>query len=120
MPANNKSINPSLRNKIITESFAPGCHLGSLAEKYNIPIKTLYEWRSKRFQNKYYKDVPLKKTSIANDNFLPVTLNSDKVQNTVESSLKAASLEFQKFTISIDGKFTTTQLHQIIQSVYNL
>ena len=114
------SISPSLRNKILTESFAPGCHLGSLAEKYNIPIKTLYEWRSKRFQNKQSKNVSLKNTSLENNNFLPVTLKLNTVQSTVENSLKAASLEFQKFTISIDGKFTTTQLHQIIQSVYNL
>ena len=109
-----------MKNKIITESFSPGCHLGDLAEKYNIPIKTLYDWKRKYSQRKQGKDVSLKNGDTHNQKFLPVTLNPDEVMSPGEISLKSTSLEFQKFTISIHGKFTTTLLSQIIQSVATL
>jgi transposase-like protein len=115
-----KAISPEIKNKIITESFSPGCHLGNLAEKYNIPIKTLLDWRRKHSLGKQSKDVSLNNGATRNQKFLPVSLNPDNEISPGESSLKAASLEFHKFTISIQGKFTTTLLSQIIQSVTTL
>ena len=63
-----KSIEPSLREKIISESNEVGCVITNLAAKYGITAEMIYAWRSRR--NKMNHGSKKRRSEKSDNNFV--------------------------------------------------
>ena len=114
MQRRKKRIDASLRSKILQESMVSGCNLAGLAREHQIPARTLYAWRKKSCRNKADSDVALGTTIQAKDRFVEVKL-PEQIKAGSSIKLKRAVLEFDEFSISIEGKLNNQYLSQLLE-----
>ena len=103
------NVSSKLKARILKESMISGCNLAALARNHKISVHTLYSWRKIHFHNRIEEPV-------VSNKFVEVSLDSKT--KTTTAHLKKASLEFDGFTISIEGEFEVQHLNQIAQMGY--
>lgn len=110
MQGRKKRISTRLRNAILKESMVQGCNLAALARAHQVSVKTLYTWRKK-----YYSDSGDTSTTIqAPDQFVEIKV-PEEIKTGSGMKLKKAVLEFDEFSISIEGKLNPQYLNQILE-----
>ena len=103
MQGRKKRISTKLRNAILKESMVQDCNLAALARAHQVSVKTLYTWRKK-----YCSDSGDKNNAIQADaQFVEVTLPEPSKAGS-STQLKKAVLEFDEFSISIEGKLNVS------------
>jgi transposase-like protein len=118
-----KKISANIKSPILSEAFAPGCVISKLALKYGISKQIIYSWR-KAYQMLMVQTYPPHHTIQHNDAMtlravptknhfveLPIIEPTSKSPRFVEK----ASLQFQDFTLTLEGQIQTSHLISIIK-----
>lgn len=118
MKTKHKIISPALKTKIMSEAEVPGCIISEVAARHKIPKQLLYSWRSKsrRSINKKIQ----RQVGTSNDNPQPnfVELTVSQLESPTKAvkrqRLKRLSLEFEGFSLAIDGNLSSKKLIKLI------
>ena len=91
--------------QILKELLESGSSVRKLSETYNVARESLYRWR------KHHRQKNLEKVEVNTNGsrFVEVSIKES------ESSIRKASLVFNKFSISINGELSSGQLLGIIK-----
>lgn len=114
MQRQHKHIGAGLRAKILEESMVPGCKFTALARAHQISAKTLYAWRKKYNRGALGDEASLSNTIEANAKFVEVKVPKE-IGTECSVRLKKAVLEFDEFSIAIEGKLNHKYLSQILE-----
>jgi len=112
-----QKIKPELKTRIIGESLQAGCVIAELAKRHGISENTIYGWRSK-----YNEAVVSHHTSFVAGGSKTVDSASDAgfIELSVseareQAHLQEASLKFDNFHLSMQGKVKSSVLLSIIK-----
>ena len=105
------SLTPKkLKTEILSAIDNSGSTIAKMARDHKIPAGRIYSWRrlQKKKQNNKISD-----NSVTNDNqFIELSLEKNQATHPV---LKKASLEFDEFSLLIEGKFSTKKVIQLMK-----
>jgi transposase-like protein len=96
----------ALKSEILAELRKPDCIVPEVAKSYGVSSGLLYEWR-RRYASES-KELP--RSGNSNNQFIEVL-----VQDAKNPVLQKASLVFDDFAFSIEGKFSSTSLVNILK-----
>ena len=121
--ARKKKIGLQERVKILEESYKLGCNITELARKHKISSGVLYRWRAKNKKSNDENGVVLSDPStesIADNSsrFVEVTVSDARIEregNRTRSVLQKASLEYENFTITVEGNRGMRVLSEIMK-----
>ena len=102
-----KSIAPSLKEEILSESDKPDCTITELAKKYDVTTKLIYSWRRNRKQSITQQDTNNFVELLANDPPPPVP--------SILMTHIDAEMCFEDFRFSIRGKLSNTKFKAVIE-----
>src|SRR4051812_25347399 len=105
-----KQITPGKKSQILRELLEPSCLISRIAKSYNVSRESLYRWRKNHESDNHHNN-PMQKAVGDNStgNFVELSVKKSN------SALKKASLIFDSFTISIEGKINSSKLFGIIK-----
>jgi len=109
-------ISSEVKEKIMAEANLPGSIVSKVAAKYKIAPYLLYTWRSKARRLDCEQPIIQSEKNQTRPNFVEAVL-SDPVGATPKHAqllLKKLSLEFEDFSLGIEGKFSSKKLMQLI------
>jgi transposase-like protein len=114
-----KVISLEVRSQIISESLNRKCSITNLAKTYAISASIIYKWR-KKYQNLTQENLDsiittpnaFKPKCIGD--FIELSLNQPSSAST-GSVLQKASLIYQDFSLSVEGKINNNVLIQILK-----
>lgn len=100
------AVSKKLKEQILVELLREGCNIQSLAEQYNLSVKTVSRWKSDCRRQKH------EAAQYPNSQFIELTPLS--VINKT-SDLKKVELIFEDYSCSVVGKMNSTQLLKLVQ-----
>lgn len=108
------------RTKILEESYKAGCNITELAKKHKISSELLYAWRTRyKKSNNGILEVPNAGSISSNSNkFVEVTVSEAAIEQENERNgtlLQKASLEYENFTITVEGSQGMRVLSEIMK-----
>ena len=96
-------ISKERKSQILAESNAKGCVITELARKHNVPVKTIYDWRSKQKTHKTSCD----------SEFFFLEVPIPRAAGTMD--LKKVELVFDDYSCSVEGKMSGGKLIKLVQ-----
>jgi transposase-like protein len=116
MKQKKKSISTRLRKKILQESNESGCVVSDIANRYGIRKERLYRWRGEASKT---VATPVKAV-VEKHNFVEAkveNISEEKKVSKKSKMLRKASLEFENFTLSMEGSFDVEYIKQMLEVV---
>lgn len=109
-------ISKKTKTQIMAEANIPGNVVSEVAAKYKIPPYLLYAWRSKTKRRNSEQITKKLENPQTQPIFVEALLNESVVKPLKHTQLllKKLSLEFEDFSLGIEGKFSSKQLIQLI------
>lgn len=109
MVKSKKVISAERKAEILKELQKPGSSMAAIARAYNVSKQSLWRWRKADKLGGDRSREMEKAVSREGSNFVEVAVRE------TEASLEKATLNFDKFSISIDGKISSGTLLGIIK-----
>lgn len=103
-----KIISPATKSQILSRLKVPGCTVSELAKAYNISTTTIYSLQQE--ERKAQEHLPFRENAT---NFLELAVVDQPAK--VDSSLHKASLTFNNCSLTIEGKFQSSTLFEIMK-----
>lgn len=89
-----------VKSEILNKLKTPGCKVSDLAEHYNISRKTIYGWQQN--ERKAKQPASVCATNVCDNSHFALVTIVDQASQT--SPLQKASLTFNDFSLTIEGK----------------
>jgi transposase-like protein len=105
-----RKISPKEKSQILMELLEGGSSVAKIAKSYNISRERLYRWRKKHVSDNH---PGTQRQKAAGNNSIGSFVELSIKES--DSALKKASLIFDDFSISIEGKINSTKLFGIIR-----
>ena len=111
MSIKNKIIPSKLKSQILSELSKPESKISEISKLYGVSRATLYKWNG---ENDTYCEGKNFETAEAasNGNFIELT-----VKDAVNVNLKSASLQFNDFSLLLEGKISSDLLMALVKTV---
>jgi len=112
-------ISQKAKTKIMSEANMPGSVVSAVAAKYNIAPYLLYSWRSKS-KRLDREQITTKSENHQTQPIFVEALLSESVAAPPKHTqllLKKLSLEFEDFSLGIEGNFSSKKLMQLITTL---
>jgi len=115
MSTQGKAVEPVLKARIVAELIQAGSSVVKLSRSYGVSESTLYKWRNE-YEAEFGTDNWQTKNEDADSD-----LNHDfielKVSDRGGANLKSASLQFNDFSIALEGKISSDLLMALVKTV---
>ena len=109
MAKNNKKISSIIKSSVLLELSAEGYSISKIAQTHGISRGVIYSW-IKELEVSGTREVS-DMNPVSRNNFIEVAL----LDNKASSKLQKASLVFNDFSLSIEGKITSASLIEIVK-----
>ena len=110
MRKRNKQIKSKLKSQILVELLSPGSSITKLAKSYNVSRSSLHKWRrDHKISDQHNSEVQQTACNNGTGHFVELSVKKSNFD------LRKASLIFDNFSISIEGKVSSSKLFEILK-----
>jgi len=115
MSTQGKAISSTLKSKIVAELIQAGSSVVKLSKSYGVSESTLYKWKNEydaSSESDYWQTKDEETDAHLGHDFIELT-----VSDRGSSNLKSASLQFNDFSLVVEGKISSDLLLALVKTV---